>query len=114
MGELLRPSTTILCTRLSGSLSAAACVLRQRACDRGVTKDTWRGTAARFPSCAACSQGLAIREQLEDQIPPREPRPLEAPPAQLAARRRLRLVGLLDPVATMDAPLSPEAAEGVQ
>jgi hypothetical protein len=89
-----------------------ACLLRQAANrTAGRTADTWRGQASLHPGCYRCPQGL----ELAAAVPGAElvtwrgagpggrfERGKPHADAQAAARKRLQLVGLLEPVPFID------------
>jgi hypothetical protein len=121
-GELTTLDTPIRCERLHATLAARCCVVRQRAAARGRTLQASRGQGTLYPSCDGCPQGLAVREAVDGAAAiewhgrgpgGRFDRGLHGGPrswkAQRAARRRLRLVGLLDIPPCLDEP--PEEAD---
>jgi hypothetical protein len=115
----LAPAASFYCERLHATAPIWTCFLRQ-AQNRtaGRTADSWRGQAALHPSCYRCPQGA----ELLAAVPGGElvtyrgagpggrfekGRPLAG--EQAAARKRLQLVGLLESVRTIDAPMGERA-----
>lgn len=114
----LAPGDTFDCERLHATIPVKCCVLRQSANRRGRTADAWRGQAAMFPSCAGCPQGIELQNTMVDAATlvwrgagpgGRFDRGRPHADGQAAARKRLQLVGALDPVPTCDGPAVAEA-----
>lgn len=110
-GEPLPPDATFHCDALACTLRVRVCLVRQAISRRQRTADTWRGQAATFPTCTAtCIQGAEIRRAAGGASVAwrgagaggRSTRERSGRWHQAAARRRLQLVGLLDPVPTID------------
>ena len=101
-----RESELFACTPLHAVIPARLCILRQRACAGHRTRDTWRGQAAPFPTCADCPLGRAVRRAVRGAARPAPPGPRLRPDwaEQLAARRAYWLAGLLDRVPSLDEP----------
>lgn len=107
----VHPDTPFDCKALGcKGLLARMCVARQRVSEMQRTNDTWRGEAPKYPSCQTerCAQGRGIRQALDVEVTwvgvgsGKRIEQGRRTGAQEAARRRLKLVGLLDQVRTLD------------
>jgi hypothetical protein len=112
--------TVILCRALKAAVPAHCCVARQQASDMQRTRDTWRGEASAYPHCVTerCAQGRGIREALDPHASVtwrgagpggRIDRLRGGQAAQEAARKRMRLEGLLDEERILD--VTPDPAD---
>jgi hypothetical protein len=110
----LELDSRIACRALHAIVPARVCLLRQAVSRRQRTQDTCRGQGSMFPSCTdKCEQGAAIRAAVPgaDRVRWRGAGPggrfdrgRDRAAGQMAARRRLELVGLLDLPPSIDAP----------
>ena len=107
MGVRLPTGPLFACARLHVTLAVGVCLARQpRPGDGARTQDTWRGQGAIFPSCAACPQGRLIRAAVDPDalVQLRGPGERRNRFVEVAARRWLERVGLLDPVPSRNEP----------
>jgi hypothetical protein len=114
----LELDSRIACRALHAIVAARVCLLRQAVSRRQRTQDTCRGQGSMFPSCTdKCEQGAAIRASVPgaDRVRWRGAGPggrfdrgRGHAQDQMAARRRLELVGLLDEVSSIDALIATE------
>lgn len=112
----MSPEAPIRCVTLHATVPARCCILRQAVARTGRTLQASRGQGTTFPSCDGCRQGAKIRAAIDgaDRITWRGAGPGHRferegiACAQLAARRRLELVGALGPVPTIDTPAAPD------
>ena len=114
----LDPASRFRCRALGCTLRVGCCLLRQAVSRRQRTTQISRGVGGDFPSCSdACAQGAEIRRAVALSVSWRGHGPggrFEGGPArgtlraQLEARWRLQVVGLLEPVPSMDEPPAEE------
>jgi hypothetical protein len=100
--------TALHCEKLHAIIPVRTCLLRQSCCGRQRTQQTTRGQGTYFPSCDGCAQGAAVRAEhgaLDWRGAGPGGRFDRSRFGQIAARRRLERVGLLDAVPSIDEEL---------
>jgi hypothetical protein len=112
------------CLTLGCDVRAKTCVIRQLASAQQRTRDTWRGQGTDYPHCVTedCAQGRGIREALDPETKLAwrgaglhgrfGQRRTSDVAAQQDAKRRLRVVGALDDISTLDVDPGPVESDG--